>query len=243
MRYSHFVPFALAAVLASCGSDTGGEAVQFSVAASAPAPSAAVVTNSGWSVEVAEASVLVGPVFLFDQGPVAHVSPLQWLIPSAHAHVPANGGAVIGEWIGQVRIAAAEPADGQGGGTGEAGTVRSAELQLLAPGEVFQDANDGQPTVVIGGQATREGVQVTFGFEWSPAAGETVAISNLPADFELVDGAEVQLTLDWATALQGVDFSAYEGDESAVLITPDSAAGSALLAGLRSRFSWTVAAP
>lgn len=242
MRHRHLFSLALCIFAAGCGADTGGEAVQFTAAATAPLPAAAIVTTSGWSVEVAEASVLVGPVFLFDQGPVARTSPLQWLIPVAHAHVPANGGAVIGEWIGQVRVTAAEPAAGQGGGTGEAGTVRSAELQLLAPGEVFVDDNDGQPTVVIGGQATRDGVQVTFGFEWSPAAGETVAITNLPADFQLVDGAEVQVTLDWATALQGVDFSAYEGDESAVLIAPDSAAGAALLAGLRSRFSWTVSA-
>src|SRR5262245_53817825 len=93
---------------AACGgSGTGGEAVQYTLGFESMAADGATpghfTTASGWDVELDEARIALGPVYLFNnEPPSAALLPriMRWVVPVAHAHSgfdEFDGGTVRGE--------------------------------------------------------------------------------------------------------------------------------------------------
>ena len=93
MRPSLLVPLLL--TLSACASDTEGERVSFQLMATASGDDAPFATASGWTIDIQQAEVILGPVFLFDAEPIARAPWSSWLVSEAHAHVPTQAGAVL----------------------------------------------------------------------------------------------------------------------------------------------------
>jgi hypothetical protein len=225
--------------LTACAGDTEGARVTFQVLATASGDDTPFATASGWTIEVQQAELIVGPVFLFDAEPIARNTWSSWLVSEALAHVPTQAGAVLGEVIDQVRIdlLAASPvplADVYG----QAGLARSLEVQLFRAGEVSTLASGD--TVVLAGQAERDGITVPFEFRWSPDAGTPMTITNIATSLDLTSsGAQVQLSLDLASVFFNVDLPATESMTEVMTIGPDTEVGQSIASGLASRWSWS----
>lgn len=238
MRSPLLVPLLL--LMSACASDTEGERVSFQLMATASGDDAPFATASGWTIDIQQAEVVLGPVFLFDAEPIARAPWSSWLVSEAHAHVPTQAGAVLGEVIDQVRIdlLAASPAL-LADVYGQAGVARSIEVQLFRAGEVSTAATGD--TVVLAGQAQREGITIPFEFRWSPDAGAPLSITNIAASLDLnSSGAPVQLSLDLASVFYNVDLTATESMTDVMVIETGSEAGQAIASGLASRWSWSV---
>jgi len=225
--------------LSACAGDTEGERVTFQLLATASGDDAPFATASGWNIDIQQAEVILGPVFLFDAEPIARGPWSSWLVSEAYAHVPTQAGAVLGEAIDQVRIdlLAASPVQ-LADVYGQAGVARSLEVQLFRAGEVSTSASGD--TVVLAGQAERDGITVPFEFRWSPDAGTPMSITNIATLLDLnSSGAQVQLSLDLASVFFNVDLPATESMTEVMTIGPETEAGQAIASGLASRWSWS----
>jgi hypothetical protein len=237
MRAAFLAPLLLS--LSACAADTEGERVSFQLMATASGADAPFATASGWTIDIQQAEVVLGPVFLFDAEPIARAPWSSWLVSEAHAHVPTQAGAVLGEAIDQVRLdlLASTPAF-LADVYGQAGVARSLELQLFRAGEVNTTVTGD--TVVLAGQAQRDGVTVPFEFRWSPDEGAPVSITNIAASLDLnSSGARVQLSLDLPSVFYNVDLTATESMTDVMVIETGSEAGQAIASGLASRWSWS----
>ena len=90
MRPALLVPLLL--TLSACASDTEGERVSFQLMATASGADAPFATASGWTIDIQQAEVVLGPVFLFDAEPIARAPWSSWLYPARCTSVTAWAG-------------------------------------------------------------------------------------------------------------------------------------------------------
>jgi hypothetical protein len=195
--------FALA--LAGCGelgSGTGGRAITFEMAvepAHDMATDATFITATGWTVELHEAVVAIGPVYLFENEPW-FASAGGWrdlVVPTAWAHpgdAQFKGGEVRGEYLEQVAFdLTTGHAVALGEARGIAGEVGSATVILDPPrattfgNPASVEALRGYHAYVVG-TATRG--RQTVEFEGGLAIGNAEAIERK------VEGVAVDSVLD-----------------------------------------------
>jgi len=214
-------------VLASCD-PTSGRMVPFSfesgIQASAPATPHAFVTDTGWTVTLDTALVVVGPAYFFANpstmalAPRPRPRPLErlygWVMPSAHAH-PGDeffaGGEALGEWPDQWVMDAASPGPVVLGQTaGIEGRILSGSVLLQPPTAataLAHPALEGRTARFVG-RAERHGVEVAFevAFDYASTFAEQLA-GGLPADVALSEGAVVSLNLELPAVFSGADFA------------------------------------
>jgi hypothetical protein len=220
---------ALMLVLATSCGETPGRAVLFDVALEAvpgdDGDIAHFTTATGWAVELDRAVVALGPVYLYENQPLAREADegwtdrplhavLEWLEPTAHAHPGDNlfdGGVLVGELLHQVAFdLLAEPGKvGLGLARGIAGEVGSFSLILWEPGGGTLgpvDQLEGHHAYVIG-RASKDGVTVEFAGGLALAdIGVNRRVDGLAADFVLDDEGLFIVGVDPATWLDQANF-------------------------------------
>jgi len=248
-------PLLLMALLATGCATTSGERLQVEAVLAGGTTSGSSPTSfttvAGWEVDLEEARVALGPIYLYDGEPMAR---LRWpsLVPTAWAcgaHAQYSYGETLAEILDQhaVDLLAAELVS-VGFLDGLAGTIRSAEVHLHPPGEVSSSSGfellDGE-TLQLRGVASQGEVEVPF------AVGLTVPDEATMRIVESVRVDEVELVADQPGALQvevlvdrwlaSVDFGSLTVEEEGVYaFDEDSQAWSALLMGVRSREAYAV---
>ena len=228
----------LVLTLAAC-EPTSGRMVAFDVesllSTSDGSDPTTFVNDRGWTLELEEAQVATGPLYLFaDPSNIARVRPARpvkrmlsalW-VPAAHAHPGDDffaGGEVLGEWPDQWLLDARtrEPV-AVGRAAGVEGHARSAALLLMPalPG-VERAAPDLAGQVAhFRGAAEKDGVRVAF-VVGVPAGIDLNAqrVGGIRADLHLNDDARVRLILLLDAVFAGIDFGALAAGEEAAEAT------------------------
>ncbi len=230
----------------ACVSTTGGERIHFDATVEPVHQGAdgqlAWTDDQGWDVTLTEASVALGPVYLWSDEPLLDVG---WLwdavIPRAYAQDHFEAGFVTAEITQQVRV---DLVSGQPvalpQATAIAGPSRSAELWL-------EPASDA-PTIVLRGEATDGtdtvpfGVDLTFDDSWFDVEqGDNPVIlrrvRGIPWTAELTDGGAVSIGVDVRVWLDGIDWVQLDGQpdtDGVHLIQPNTQAGNVLKERTRS---------
>lgn len=243
----------------NCATTVGEEEVAWSVSVTGTAEDQAMsdatsfTTDKGWRVELTQAQLLVGPIYMYSGE--ARASLLERLLGpnqayACAAHAQFQSGETLGEIPMQYGV---DLTDGTTRiveqAIGEAGTVQSVELHLQNPGQVDAGnalARDNLPsTFVFAGTATKDGEEVPFAGELTlPEEGAYQIVDSIPANFDLSEGAEVELRVAVDRWFANVDFSTLEQPSDAdgvATISPGTQAYSALTFATRSRanFTWT----
>jgi len=249
---------ALAVVVAvgACTEETAGEAIEFEtgvMGASSGGGSVTSFTNArGWAVELSEAKVALGPVYLYSAAPLATWFDHLLGVRVAHAcpaHAQYDRGTVLGEVLSQyvVDLTTGEVAS-TGLSAGEAGFCQMFEVHLHPPGDLPAgspgpelDSLNGN-TAWIAGTASKEGDVIEFaGGLTIPDEGTMRIVESIPASVDIAEQsgrAVVQVFVDqW---LANVDFSTLPEDPNGGprAFDPDSQAYTAWMTGIRSRFSY-----
>lgn len=204
-------------LLVACGeSGTGGEAISFSLGFASIPPEGQgpgrFTATTGWEIELEEASVAVGPLYLHTRAaPTASLfDRLKGLvIASAHAHSGFDnydGGQVRGELLEPVVVDLLE------GGVqqvrelrGVAGPVRSVSLELSS----ISRAPFAGGQAWMKGVARKDGEEVRFsGVLQLPDDPKLRRVTGLPASMELENGGEVVLEIHPIHWFGRLDFSA-----------------------------------
>jgi len=251
---------ALVSVLSYCGGITRGTPISVDLVL-VPAVSEGTVdrfsTASGWTIELDEAAIALGPVWLYGGGARAALTPDLGLgLPSAVAH-PADDtfdrGEVLGELLAQVAVDLKAPSTSMGRLEGFEGDLQTFELQLRPAGfgpiagAAVQTL--GTSTFRLAGRATKDGRTVPFLAEGDlPELNDQQVIDSIPATVTLAAaqaGAgplNLHLLLDEWLGL--VDFArlpdegAPTDSEGRYLFNPDAQPTAALHRGMRSRFAY-----
>jgi hypothetical protein len=252
------VTCALAMLPCACadGSGTGGRSVIFDVAIEPPSSAAepgGFPTETGWQVELDEAFVVVGPLYLYEDAPrlsaradeeLDLLSSLgELLVPTAHAHpgdVFFDGGLLRGEFIGQVVFdLLADQTLSIGPARGVAGPARSVTVVLDPPGGTIL----GDVESLRGHQAWVRGVarrgDETVEFEGGLDLGAELIqrqVDGVPIDIELDDDGTLVIGVRADAWFSEADFSTLDdvADSGRLSITPDSQVAVAWTLGLRS---------
>jgi hypothetical protein len=245
-----------------CGlSGTGGRAVTFQMGLrTARAPGEVRVghftTDTGWRVELTEARLLLGPIYLFENpSPLAGTTAWRaWrglgelLLPTAHAHDTFfSGGRVLGEWDREVVFDLLAD-DGAtrvlGRSPGIAGVARSFSL-LLQPASAAVGAEAaplGGHSVVLEGRASREERAVTFrvGLDFPPPA-ELQRVEFVPTEVELDDGGLFIVEPRPHAWFSGTHFDRLEvpAGVGPVTVVPESQVHRALFVNVRRHTAFT----
>lgn len=228
MRLSIAVVLALAA----CGeSGTGGQVVRYRLAAE-PVGGSSFATRTGWQVELEEARIAVGPLYLYANPPPSAFRPLDLILPAAHAHSgfdEYDGGEVRGELLEPVIVDAIGGLQELAELEGVAGPIRSAGLDLLP--EV-----DGHQAFVRG-HATRGDEAISFeGWLTLPSDPRDRRVVGIPVEVELAEGTQVVLQIHVDRWFSDADFSALPGGA----ITSDTQVHTAWRLGARGWGAFTI---
>jgi hypothetical protein len=219
------IPALVGATAQLCGcseSGTGGEAVQLEMAVvgvpDAGEELGTFTTRTGYRVQLSEARVAIGPIYLYENPPpvARSASPLRraWdaLVPSAHAH-PGDlhfaGGAVRGEYLGQVVLdgLAGERLD-LGVLQGVAGPARSFSVILEPPRstEARTALRDHHAYVV--GTAEKDGASYSFeGGLDIESEGALRKVEGIGLEAEIQQGARVTIQLHLSRWFADADFA------------------------------------
>ena len=209
--------------LCSCAdSGTGGAAVQFEMAViSAPDPGedlGTFTTRSGYRVQLSEARIALGPIYLYENPPpVARApGPLRrlWdvLVPSAYAH-PGDqhfaGGAVKGEFLEQVVLdGLTDERLDLGVVQGVAGPARSFSVLLEPPRSTEASSLLHGHHAYVVGTAEKDGMSYSFeGGLDIPNEGTLRKVEGIPLDAELEQGTRVTIELHLSRWFADADFA------------------------------------
>jgi hypothetical protein len=160
MKPSIFILLVFA--LAACGAeDTPGRRVEGELSfASASENVRSWAVSSGFTVELQEAVVLLGPLYL--RPPKRSSAALSWL-PKAHAHAQTLAdGEVMGEYLSQQPFDVLGPALYAGALASEAGFLDRLSIVLDAPRGAESQARAGGYHAFMRGVATRGTERITF---------------------------------------------------------------------------------
>ena len=201
--------FTLFVMAFACSAGTGGRAINIEIAlAGTDEPS--FVNTLGWSVELSEASVTLGPVYVFApaNAPTASLLPSMaaFGVSRARAHGgldPLDGRAVRGELVEQVLIDALDPTPIVRAAPGEEGPVDEVAVELLPP--------TMGASARVSGVAMREGQTVEFSGEMTLSEDEFRRVEGIALDAFLVEGSRVSVRVDPRSWLSGVAFDRLEG--------------------------------
>lgn len=230
---------ALACGCSAQGSGTGGRSLFFDVALAPPSymnEGGRFTTFNGWEVELDEAVIAVGPLYLWEQGNYAGLArdddePMDdlvgWVgelvVPTAHAHpgdVHFAGGELRGEFLEQVAFDLLRGEAGRvGRARGVSGDARAVSVILDPPTAATRgdaDALFGHHAWVVGtAWRGREVVRFEGGLS-IPAEGIQRQVDGVPIDVELDDGG---------TLVLGVEPRAWFADAHFEQLVVDNAAG------------------
>ncbi|MDC3958795.1 hypothetical protein KEG38_33375 [Polyangium jinanense] len=264
MNFDPRFAFALFAFggLGSAGCDlpsgTGGRAIEFEMqlgAASKPGlPIGSFETSTGWKVELGEALVAIGPVYVHENPPplaglVAprgkSLSGMLWdvVVPDAHAHAGDqhfDGGEVKGEWLDQRAFDVLDPGGVRIGPVpGTEGRARSLSIRLDPPrASIGGDgaALHGHHAYVIG-VAEKDGLVIPFeGGLDIEEEGTKRSVDGIPVDVSLGDGTIVGIVIHPSAWFDGAHFDRLTEKNAAgrFVITPESQVRTAWFLGARS---------
>lgn len=248
MRNSRYACAALAALAMACGGETAGEVVAIEIAVkSAPSEGDSVSefeTDTGYAVELAEASIRLGPIFAFAPEPMARAEPSLWemlaegLVPTAHAHGGVDlvsGRIVRAEWLEPVTLDVLDTdAVVLGEIDAERGVVDAITLELA------RAASKGAQVRVRGG-ATREDEAVAF--EGSLTLGDDPLdrrVELVHEHIELTDGGRLTIVVHPDVWLRDADFSRATVVDGAWQLEPGSQPGRAFEIGARSPAAFSI---
>jgi hypothetical protein len=248
------------ALTAGCFGQTRGDRVVVATAARGATesgePLTSFTTRQGWTVKLQKAQLALGPVYLFENKPTAWYQRL-FSINKAYAHAGGNElkGAVLLEVLEQypVDLLAATPTN-TGVVPALGGLAQAVELELHPVGEVAPGAPEsayellGDETLYLEGQAEKEGQTVRFAGRVSiPDRGTERVVQNIRADLELAgatpDSGKLVLSVLLDQVLANVRFDTLTQQTDGVHSLDDEGAQAhtALLSGLRSRYSYSAA--
>lgn len=255
-RYLLFVLGVLPIVAShwACGAQTAGTRVRYQTAfagsLSSGAASSQFTNKLGWKIQLAEAKMLVGPIYFYSGEPRASLWKRWFGVGAAAActtHAQFDSGKILGEVQEQVVVdlLASEPT-ALGVVSGVSGHMQSLELHLHPPG-TLQDSSIGSQvlgnsTLVMKGKASKDNTEIPFQVSFNiPDIGKMRIIESISSDVLLEEPVVkngtlvVQVYLDrWFT---NVNFGTLEKkDKSGVSLI--DAANIALLQGIRSRYSY-----
>jgi hypothetical protein len=238
-------------------SGTGGRAIEFEMRLRArwkpELPLGSFETSTGWKVDLGEAMVAIGPVYVHENAPPLAgidaprgegLSGLLWdvLVPDAHAHAGDqhfDGGEVKGEWLGQVAFDVLHPGGEHIGPVpGTEGRARSLSIRLDPPrASIGGDggALRGHHAYVVG-VAEKDGLVVPFegGLDIEDE-GMMRSVEGIPLDVSLRDGAVVGIVIHPSAWFDGAHFDRLTEKNAAgrFVITPESQVRTAWFLGAR----------
>lgn len=197
--------FGLLIMAFACSAGTGGRAINIEIAlAGTDEPS--FVNSLGWNVELTEATVTLGPVYVFApaNAPMASLSPFGLSRAFAHGGLdPLDGRAVRGELLEQILIDALDPAPIVRAAPGEEGVVDEVAVELVPPAS--------SASARVSGVAMRDGVSVEFSGELSLGDDEFRRVEGIALDAFLEEGSRVSVQVDPRSWLSGVAFDRLDG--------------------------------
>jgi len=246
----------LAAACTAEGSGTGGRSVIFDVAVQPPEymiDGAEFTTANEWHVELDEAVIAIGPVYLWEEGGVSALESddepdlvsmvSELVLPTAHAHpgdVWFDGGTLRGEYLEQVAFdLVGGDAGVLGTARGIAGEVRSLTIVLDPPtaGTLGSASELRGHHAWVSGTARRGRQVVAFegGLE-IPAEGVQRQVDGVPIEGELDDDGTLVLGVNPKAWFDQANFETLDVPNEAgdrMVITPDSQVGKAWYVGAR----------
>lgn len=270
MKKQLLIALTLACVACTAeGSGTGGRSVFFDVAVQPPSymiDGGRFATDGGWTVELDEAVIALGPVYVWEEGGIAGLArdedddeldlsgdPLAWLgelvVPTAHAHpgdVFFDGGTLRGEYLDQVAF---DLLGGQaavlGPARGIAGDVGSITIVLDPPTEATlgdADALHGFHAWASGrAWRGRELVEFEGGLE-IPADGLQRQVDGVRVQGELDDDGTLVLGVSPRAWFAQADFGTLDTPNEAgdrMLVTSGSQVANAWFIGARTSDAFT----
>lgn len=242
-------------LLGACVTETGGERIHFE-AVIEPVHQGSEgqlswTDDAGWDVTLTEASVALGPVYLWSDEPLLEVG---WLldavVPRAFAQDHFEAGFVTAELTEQVRVDLVSGAPvAMPHASAIAGPSRSGEIWL-------EPASDG-PTILLRGEATDGSITVPFALDltydddwFDVGAGDNPVllrrVRGIPWTAELHEGGRLAIGVDVVTWLDGIDWAELDtqpDDDGVHAITPYTQAGNVVKERTRSigaRRSWSL---
>lgn len=232
------VAFALL-VFAACG-ETDGEVVTIDVALEAAGTPASFTTDTGWTIELEEARIALGPLYAFaprtEGDAVAMLRAFFVSVARAHGGTdPLNGRRVRAEWLRQVAFdAMSEETVELGAIEAEAGVVETVSVTLNPPASENASSMSGHH-LYARGVATRAEQVVPFegGLDIADE-GLSRRVENIPLDAFLDDGGRWVITIDASAWFEGAQFDRLTQQEDGVyVITPESQVRGAWLLAAR----------
>jgi hypothetical protein len=218
-----------------------------------PATPGTFVTETGWRVELSQASVALGPIYFYENPSlIAHNQPRPgigtqlWdvLVPSAHAHAGdfhVNGGRVVGEWVDQMVFDAINPNSVPLGYiNGIETSTRSWSVGIDPP----RTSIKGDASILHGNQAYVVGIatkeQQTVPFEGGLSIekeGNATRVEALPIQTQLSSNTRITIFLHVENWFDQAHFDRLteQNEQGRYLITPDSQVSVAWLLGLRNQ--------
>jgi hypothetical protein len=215
-------------------------------------PAATIQAREGWTVELSEAHLVVGPLYLF--GPIRDPGVLarlwRWAGPAeAVAHVASNPRPVVAELLLQyaVDLLAPAPLDVEGL-TAIQSECETAEMVLFGAGAIATGSPAGEIEAMAGGTALVAGTarrgDESVAFRGSVTVGDEGAatVRNVEAEGALEMGSTMVLRVDLGVWFAGVDFSGLTPEQpgEVVELTAAHQAWGALQHGVRSQFAYRV---
>lgn len=236
------------ALASACGGETAGEVVAIEIALkSAPSEGESVSrfeTDTGYAVELEEASVRLGPIFAFAPEPLARARPSVWqmmregFVSVAHAHGGVDlvsGRMVRAEWLEPVTLDALDDrATVLGEVEAEQGVVDAITLELA------RAASEGAQ-VIVSGSAMRDGEMLRF--EGALELGDDPLerrVELVHEHIELTDGGQLTIVVHPEVWLREADLSRAPIDEGSSTLDSDSQPGRAFHIGARSPAAFSI---
>jgi hypothetical protein len=239
---------ALAVLAMACGDATAGEIVTIEIALkSAPSAGDSVAeleTDTGYAVELEQASIRLGPIFAFAPEPMARAEPSLWdrlgecfvSIARAHGGVDLLSGRVVrAEWLEPATLDALDDDTVVLGEIeAEQGVIDAVTLELA------REASEGAQ-VRVRGIATRE--DETLAFEGLLTLGDDpvdrrVELVHEPID--LTDGGRLTIVVHPDVWLRDADFSRAHVVDGTWTLAPDRQPGRAYRIGARSPAAFSI---
>ncbi|PID38301.1 MAG: hypothetical protein CSB49_06335 [Proteobacteria bacterium] len=248
------------AITGGCFGQTRGDRVVVATAARGATesgePLTSFTTRQGWTVKLQKAKLALGPIYFFENKPTAWYKRLL-SINKAYAHAGGNElkGAVLLEVLEQypVDLLASTPTD-TGVVPALGGLAQAVELELHPVGQVAPGAPEsayallGKETIYLEGQADKEGQTVRFAGRLSiPDVGTKRIVPNIHAELDLAgataESGRLVLSVLVDQVLANVRFDTLTQEKDGVYALDDEGAQAhtALLLGLRSRYSYSAA--
>jgi len=179
------------------------------------------ITASGWDVTLSQATIVLGPVYLYENAPPAAAlqpwwHPDRWLLSAAHAHAGDqhfSGGRVLGEWVDQQAFDCLGAPVALGPFTGTEATARSFSIRLDPPRSPLRAQSD--PThgyhAWLAGSAAKDGMTIRFegGLEIG-SEGTLRRVDGLSTQALLAEGGRFTLTVHPDAWLDLARFDALE---------------------------------